>query len=82
MKEINADLKEIAKITVGNKFYNLREVDYETLISLKDKDDTQEALFDLIEAAGLPKEVSKKMSIQNIKDIEQLLIGDLESKKK
>lgn len=82
MKEINADLKVLANIKFAGKSYQLREISFGEIVGVKDKEDQTEATFDLIEQAGIPKEVSKKLSISVIKEIEQLLIGEINSAKK
>lgn len=82
MKEINADLKVLANIKFAGQSYQLREISFGEIVGVKDKEDQTEATFDLIEQAGIPKEVSKKLSISVIKEIEQLLIGEINSAKK
>ena len=82
MKTIEADLKVLANINFAGKVYQLREVNFEQILSLQDSDDQQEATFDLIECAGIPKDVSKKLSLGTIKQIEKLLVGELSAEKK
>lgn len=82
MKSIEADLKVLANINFSGKVYQLREVNYEQLVKVHEMEDKQEATFDLIEEAGVPKDVAKRLSLGTIKQIEKLLIGDLSAEKK
>lgn len=82
MKTIEADLKVLANIKFQGAEYQLHEINFEQILGIKDAEDQQEAVFDLIESAGIPKDVCKKMSLSTIKQIESLLTGDLKSEKK
>lgn len=82
MKTIDADLKVLAKINFAGKSYDLREINFEEIMQLNEQEDKTEATFDLFQKAGIPKEVSKQMGVSTIKQIEQLLVGELQTEKK
>lgn len=82
MIEINADLKVLAKIKVGGLDYELTEVKFEDIVAISDSDDNNEALLDIIEKSGIPKDVSRKFSPSTLKKIEEVLVGDLKQEKK
>ena len=82
MIEIDGDKKVLAKVTVSGKVYELLEVDYETILELSGAENSSLALLDVIESAGIPKEVSKKFSPRVIKGIEDALVSGLTAEKK
>lgn len=87
MIEIDADLSVLAKIKRGEQTYELREIEFQHLqkmrdVDTKDNNAVQEALFNVLDASGLPKEVAKTMSLKALKQLESIIIGEYETQKK
>ena len=82
VETIDADLKTLATIKFGKDSFTLTELAFEDIEKINEAEDQQVAVFDLIAKAGIPKRVSKKLSIGVIKRIEGLLVGELKTEKK
>lgn len=82
MKTIDADLKQLATIKYGGEDFHLTEVAYEDVEKINDAEDKAEATFELLASAGIPQRISKKLSLGTIKQLEELLVGDLKTEKK
>lgn len=81
MIELNGDLKVVAKIKKDGKEYELREVSIDDLQKINEMEDKNEALFWIFEKGGLPKEVSKSLSVSVLQQLEKALIGETGAKK-
>lgn len=81
MKVFEADLKVVAKVKAGGSEYEIRELPVDYLLSLESIEDKKELAFDVLEKAGLPKSVSMKLSLQTIKQLQELLTGEAPEKK-
>lgn len=87
MIEINADLCILAKIKLGDKTYELKEIEYDHLMELRsiDKEDSdalEAATFKILEASGLPKDVVLKFSPRVIRQLEKVVVGGFDTQKK
>lgn len=81
MKVFEADLKVVAKVKAGGSEYEIRELPVDYLLSLEDAEDKKQLAFEVLAQAGLPKDVSMKLSLQTIKQLQELLTGEAPEKK-
>lgn len=87
MLDIDADLSILAKIKKGGKTYELHELEFQHLqklraVDLKDKKAVEDAMMDVLEASGFPKEIAKKCPMRVLKALEKVIVGEYDTKKK
>lgn len=87
MLDIDADLSILARIKKDGKTYELHELEFQHLkklraVDLKDNKAVEAAMMEVLDASGFPKEVAEKCPMRVLKQLEKIIVGEYNTKKK